>query len=219
MKYNKKKILTFIVINFILSVPLYYLSTKTQYANLGLMLVPAFSSILTQFMYNKNIKGFGWTLGKGKYLVISFIIPLLSCLIVYCIAWITKIGEFSLAGLAEVYSSPIILLVLILINFISALGEEIGWRDFLASELLKNYSYIKASLILFIIWFSWHIPVFVFTDFRNPNTPLWYSLTMMSIMMLSWNFITVWIRIKSGSLWTALYSMQVITCLYNKFLM
>ncbi len=207
-----KKIITFLIINFALASIFYYLiisGSMTVLTNLGLMWVPAVSAIITQLIYSKNIKGFGWGGGKVKYLAISFMIPLAGCLIVYSIVWVTKLGGLSWMRLTELYQEPIsrviinIPTILFLFNLFAALGEEIGWRGVLTAELLKGYSYIKTSLVLAVIWFIWHCPVIIFSSYNNQSTPLWYNLIMVLVAIIASSFITVWIKIKSGSLWTA----------------
>ena len=212
MKKSLKKVTTFLIINFMLSSTFYYLIIKGSLSvilSLGLMWVPAVSSIITQLIFNKNIKGFGWKLGKIKYLAISYFIPFFACLMVYGIVWITGIGGVSFHRLSELYHRPIGTVILMIptiifaFNFIAALGEEIGWRGFLTSELLKDYSYVKTSMIVGVIWFAWHCPIIIFSTYNVEGTPIWYNLLMVFISMIAITFVTVWIKIKSGSLWTA----------------
>lgn len=237
MKIAFKKIMTFLVINFALSSIFYYICIKDSMntlVTLCLMWVPAFSSILTQLIYNRNIKGFGWKLGKISYLILSFVLPLITCFIVYSIVWITKIGGVSLQRLTEEYNMPVgavMLLIptlLFLFNLFAAAGEEIGWRGFLTSELLKECSYTKTSLIVSLIWFAWHCPLVILSSY-HANTPIWYNLIILFISASSFTFITVLVKLKSGSLWTAaifhashnLFSQQVfdiITIDYGKTL-
>jgi membrane protease YdiL (CAAX protease family) len=49
-----------------------------------------------------------------------------------------------------------ILIVLILNGY----GEELGWRGFLAEELLKNRSVAKTAFWIWLIWMPWHLPLF-----------------------------------------------------------
>jgi membrane protease YdiL (CAAX protease family) len=44
--------------------------------------------------------------------------------------------------------------------FQGPLGEELAWRGFLLPRLLGKYSPLEASLILGLIWGTWHINVF-----------------------------------------------------------
>lgn len=44
------------------------------------------------------------------------------------------------------------------------LGEEIGWRGYLAPHLQRRMSFVRASLIIAGIWAVWHLPLFAFAD-------------------------------------------------------
>lgn len=46
------------------------------------------------------------------------------------------------------------------------LAEELGWRGFLLPRLLNEYSPLKASVILGIVWAAWHINV-IFSPFST----------------------------------------------------
>jgi hypothetical protein len=49
------------------------------------MWVPAISAFITKIVFDKSLKGLGFKIGKVKYIVISFIIPLIAGLLVYSI--------------------------------------------------------------------------------------------------------------------------------------
>lgn len=43
-------------------------------------------------------------------------------------------------------------------------GEEIGWRGFALPHLQKTMSVSKATLILGLLWFLWHVPSFFYHE-------------------------------------------------------
>jgi len=43
----------------------------------------------------------------------------------------------------------------------SALGEELGWRGFVLPRMQARRSALKASLIIGILWGSWHLPLWL----------------------------------------------------------
>ncbi len=47
--------------------------------------------------------------------------------------------------------------------------EEIGWRGFLQPALEKKMSYIPAVLIVTVVWFAWHLPLW-FISFSNQSS-------------------------------------------------
>lgn len=66
-----------------------------------------------------------------------------------------------------------------IINFIFALGEELGWRGYLLPRLLQ-YGRIPAHLILGIIWGLWHAPL-IYAGFNYPGHPV-TGIIMMCIL-------------------------------------
>lgn len=54
--------------------------------------------------------------------------------------------------IASIFIAPIV-------NFITCLGEELGWRGYLLPELCKEYKPAKAIIISSIIWGIWHAPM------------------------------------------------------------
>lgn len=54
---------------------------------------------------------------------------------------------------------------MVLIFFVFAvvdgpIGEEIGWRGFLLPRLLERYGPLGASVIVGIVWYLWHLPLY-----------------------------------------------------------
>lgn len=138
-------------------------------------------------------------------------------MIIYSIVWLNGLGEFStdqyvtninrkLLGLENPLSFGVSFFIMstvwMLIGCIYALGEEIGWRGFLVPELSRVTSYFNTSLIIGIVWAVWHIPGTLLMDY-NGGAQSWYSIVFFTIMIISLSFIMTWLRLKSGSLWTA----------------
>ena len=63
------------------------------------------------------------------------------------------------ADFAGWYTLPLIFLSTTLIN--GPLPEEPGWRGFLLPRLQSNYTPLVASLIVGVIWASWHLPLLI----------------------------------------------------------
>jgi membrane protease YdiL (CAAX protease family) len=184
----------------------------------GLMWCPALAGMATLRLNGRSISELGWKWGETKYQVRSWYIPLLYSFIAYAIVWLFHFGAFgnpvyfdSLTKSMHLGGSPWISIVLGIVltgtyglirSVSSALGEEIGWRGFLVPELSKTTSFTATSLLSGIIWSVWHYPVLIFSDY-NAGTPTWYGLTCFTVMVVSISFVFAWMRIKSGSLWTA----------------
>ena len=99
----------------------------------------------------------------------------------------------------------------LLSSAITALGEEIGWRGFLVPQLAKLTSFTKTSLISGVIWAVWHYPLIIFSNYRSlggsgsSDIPLWFALACFTVMVIAISFVFNWFRIKSGSVWTAVF--------------
>lgn len=83
----------------------------------------------------------------------------------------------------------------------SALGEEIGWRGFLAPILHDRFGFTVGALLTGVAWAVWHLPVMFFSNY-NSATPLWFATPCFVVVVLSLAVIMAWIRMRSGSLWT-----------------
>jgi membrane protease YdiL (CAAX protease family) len=86
---------------------------------------------------------------------------------------------------------------------IFALGEEIGWRGFLVPELAHIRSFAGVAFLSGAIWAVYHYPfVFIFGAERA-GTPIPYQLLVMTIQAIAISTVVAWLRLMSGSLWTA----------------
>ncbi len=222
-----KKILTFLAITFALS-SIYYaliISAGTLSANggllvLGLMWAPGLAGMATQLIYERSLRGLGWKLGRFKYLLIAFLLPLLYCLVVYGATWLSGLGGFPEPGMMAVIrerlpflnSTPALQIAVAIALFgllnlpgglISGLGEEIGWRGFFVPELVRATSFNRAALISGGVWAVWHFPLLFFADYNLAGAPAWYAGLMFTILVVGISFAFAWLRIKSGSLWPA----------------
>jgi membrane protease YdiL (CAAX protease family) len=224
---SMKKIATFLAITLIISSVFYYLIISAGTLNaanglgvLGLMWTPGIAGIATQLIYEHTLRGMGWKPGKFKYLAIAWLLPLGYCLVVYGITWLTGLGGFPdptvmtqiQARWGRLTGSPALQILLSVIvtaffgmfaGLASGLGEEIGWRGLFVPELFKVTTFAKTALISGVVWTLWHFPLLFFADYNLPGAPRWYAGIMFAILVIGISFAFAWLRLKSGSLWTA----------------
>lgn len=215
----RKQLIIFFVIFIILSIIFQYLaisSGKLMPWVIGIMWSPGIAALAARLVVQKNLRNLGWGWGKTRYQLISYLLPLVFCIIVYGIVWLTGLGIFSFEKFNSIMSTrfgldaapPFALSFLfmatvwVLIGILFALGEEIGWRGFLVPELYKRTSFTKTSIIIGIIWAVWHYPGILYTGYYSGDKP-WFAIPCFTLMLLGMSFILSWIRLKSGSLWTA----------------
>jgi membrane protease YdiL (CAAX protease family) len=184
----------------------------------GLMWCPAIGAFLTCKYLGRPIASLSWQWGQTRYQVFSYLIPLTYSTVIYSVAWLTGIaglnpiqtGEafskyFGLGPVSRPVGTGLFFLVVATIGVIrncaTTLGEEIGWRGFLTPELAKRFSFTATSVLSGLIWALWHVPIIVFAGY-NAGTG-WYGLAVVSANMIGLCFVLTWLRLKSGSLWTA----------------
>ncbi len=87
------------------------------------------------------------------------------------------------AGIGPLATIAVVLVV-------NGLGEEAGWRGFLADGLLARHSLTVTSLLVALVWAPWHAPLFFFQssfhDFTIGRVVGWaFGLTAGSVV-LTW---------------------------------
>jgi uncharacterized protein len=185
----------------------------------GLMWCPAIAGMLAGFLRKRPFREFGWRLGKARYLLAGWSIPMAYTWPAYLLVWVTGLGGFpkeqgveKIRNLLHMATAPPWVLLItyyllgsvlaVLFSCLSAGGEEIGWRGFLVPELMKFNSFTRTAVISGVIWSAWHAPLIIWSEY-NSGTPTWYAVTCFATMTISVSFVFAWLRMKSGSVWPA----------------
>lgn len=185
----------------------------------GLDWCPAAAALLTCTLLRIDIGTIGWRWRPWRWQILAYATPLLFCLIGYVAVWATGLGGFpngetvdslkAALGIPSLSTSQVIVLWTFLLLFTgassmaTALGEEIGWRGFLSPRLAERYGFTRAAFITGAVWATWHFPLFFFADFNSSASPIWFSLPCFVIVVLGLSVITLWLRLRSGSVWTS----------------
>jgi len=208
-----KFVSTYLVLTFLFSLVFYVIMIRAGtvmvgggLGTYGLMWCPGIAALITTWIYQRNFKELGWSLGKLSYLVLGFTLPLAYAALAYGIVWLTGLGTFTTDKLPPGMSAISYFMTAIkkglVITFIIALGEEVGWRGLLVNQLVKMTTFSKTVLISGVIWAVWHFPLTLWADY-NSGTPAWYGLGCFTVMVLGISFPMAWLRIKSRSVWPA----------------
>jgi membrane protease YdiL (CAAX protease family) len=89
---------------------------------------------------------------------------------------------------------------LILVSLL-AIFEEVGWRAWLLSRLLKKYSIKKALFIGALIWAIWHIP-FILSGIQSANDLRLYHLLIFNpVGIFGTGIVIGWLWLKTNSIW------------------
>ncbi|WP_299029942.1 CPBP family intramembrane glutamic endopeptidase [uncultured Thermanaerothrix sp.] len=108
---------------------------------------------------------------------------------------------------SSVLSNPPYALIGFLVIFFTAgpLQEEPGWRGFALPRLLERHSAVRASVILGIWWWLWHLPlVFIPGKFMTQD-PLLFLLVGIEIVLTSILMTWVYLQTHGSVLATMLF--------------
>lgn len=204
----RKEILTFLLLTFGLSSIPYYLILSSGslrsggiWYPLALMWCPGIAALTSSLIFRQNLRGLGWGWGKTRYQLSAYLLPIGYGLLAYAAVWLLGLG-----GIDTSFSRDWLpwLAYGTLLNCFAALGEEIGWRGFLVGRLATITGFTNVALISGAIWGLWHAPLILFADY-NAGAPGWYSLLCFAVMVIAGSFGFAWLRLKSASLWTAMF--------------
>jgi uncharacterized protein len=201
------KIITFILLTFALSIMATIalfrykaLGISPAVIMLALMWCPAISALVTEFIFTRDLRSFGWGWGETRWQVMAYFIPLAYAIIGYGFIWISGLGKINHAY----HFNPVALVVWgTLLNIAYAAGEEIGWRGFLVPNIYKITTYTKTCFIVGIIWALWHFPVLIGGLYLT-GMPLPALIPLFLISVIGITFPISWLRLKWGGVWTAI---------------
>ena len=167
---------------------------------LVLMWAPGLAAVVAKLAIDHTLHGLGWrfSLQSLRYLGAAYLLPLGLCLAVYSLAWATGLGVRSNVEPMQLF---VFSTLGVLLSMAASLGEEIGWRGFLLAELRQHFSTRQVHGIIAVVWFFYHAPLIVFSDYNNGNIP--YSLVCFGIMVFGFTVLADTLCIRSGSLWPA----------------
>jgi membrane protease YdiL (CAAX protease family) len=85
--------------------------------------------------------------------------------------------------------------------YAGGLNEEIGWTGFALRRLLRSFSPLTASVLLWTLWITWHLP-FHYSGHWNAD-PVSFRVALTATFFA--RFLFTWLFLRSrGGLWTAI---------------
>ena len=193
------------------------------------MFIPAISAIITAFITKEGFKGL-WIKpnlkGNIKYYLIAWFLPAILIILgaaAYYLIFpnnfdgnmtnmikstkdqlanagqsILNDGQIKLALIAQL---AIGLLIAPIVNFVTCLGEELGWRGYLLPNLCKKYSKVSAVIISGVIWGIWHGPMIAMGHnygLEYPTAP-WGGIIAMIIFCIFVGAVLSYVTLKTKS--------------------
>ncbi|MDQ1638205.1 MAG: protease family protein [Pyrinomonadaceae bacterium] len=125
---------------------------------------------------------FKWDLGWKWYLFAIAYMPVVKVSVAVLHRMIT--GAWPQFGQTPWY----LMLAALAVSTWAQAGEEIGWRGYVLPRLSEYFGLAPASIILGIIWATWHLPLFFFSggDTRGQSFPLYLLQVTAVSVALAW---------------------------------
>lgn len=168
------------------------------------MWIPALGAWLVTRRYPEISFRYGLKKCRWRYIWASLLLPA-GYLGVSWAACLAQTPSALRAGLPVLTAGQTAgVLGLLALEFFRTMGEELGWRGFLYPALEKLYGLRRSLLLGGLAWAAWHYPL-ILSDLYLDGTPLWWSLPVFTVEILSLGVILTWLTEKSGSLLPAVF--------------
>jgi len=161
-----------------------------------------FASAFILTYFNQGTEGVkkllkrGVDLGFGKkwFIPILLLFPAIDGSVVLVAAF-TEGVSIDLSWISNLLFVAVGLLFVFIMTCFLAAGEEFGWRGYALRRLEAHFSAITSSLLLGVIWWAWHIPVFgVVGGFSSSeNAYAWQFVLGYFIMVVAYSVLFTWI--------------------------
>ncbi len=193
--------LIFVVLTFVLT--FVFTVSGSVFADLA-QLLPATVALVLCIILPEHVKQFRqlrlYRFGGFRWYLWAFVFPTLALLAAYFVA--AGFGLLVFDSPADTFIRflfvPLVTLFQATLYF--ALGEEIGWRGFLWSNLNKIYTARQASVITAAIWVVWHY-IFIIWGGYYESGSLWLNTLLFSLTVFPMGIALGWLRYRSQSLW------------------
>ncbi|HQR06518.1 MAG TPA: CPBP family intramembrane metalloprotease [Gemmatales bacterium] len=157
--------------------------------------------------------------GSFRTLLLSMVIPFIYGMVSYAVIWAAGWGIFNLEqleltvkkmGLAS-WPLPVAAALYVVMmglqgtlgNMPSSLGEELGWRGFLAPRLRTQLSFPVTAIVVGLVWGIWHFPLILKNADASPLVPIAVTLFLFTLFTIAASFLFNWLSDREGSVWPA----------------
>jgi len=107
-------------------------------------------------------------------------------------------GEsLGLEQVKQIFQQPLLVFPLVILGLVGGpLSEELGWRGFALDRMVQRWGLYRSSLLLGVIWWVWHLPLFFIRGTTHFNWGLgsgFFWLFLANIfpltLLISWAYI------------------------------
>lgn len=211
-----KPIALYLILTFTISWTFQILSIRAGVSQnslweLAVMWTPGLVAVLCALTVGGGWKDLALTKPKFKYLGFAYIVPAWVALLMLILLVVTRTGEFQIRpeALAKRSSLGALLFAALvvaptigmLVAIFSGLGEEIGWRGFLHTQLLPLPP-VKRYLVIGLIWSVWHWPLIFLSEYASSPHPV-LSVILFTIGIVGAGVFMGYLRDRSQSVFPA----------------
>lgn len=168
-----------------------------------IMFIPAVVAIVFNLIQKKSLNGMKQKMNV-KALMFGILYPLGFILVCAILAQVSGIGAFNSDKLPDV-KMIITLVITILVNLFTVLGEEYGWRGYLLPIFTEQWGKTKATIILGVIWAVYHSPAVFFLAKATGMSHPWLVCLVQAACVFTITFPFSYCYYLSGSLIPVLF--------------
>lgn len=190
-----------IVLCYALSVPMVFRLVSTDFNNLIvpiLQLTPLLAAIIMWLARRpgtfRETFATGWR-GTPTWAGIGIGLITAIAAVQACIA--LALGIWPLNPLDQILAATVWVIPVFLMQSVFAIGEEFGWRGWLATRAAA-WGFWPLALVSGVVWIVWHLPVIAVIGDRPP-----WDIVIYFAGMLPWAPLLLALRWRSGSVWPA----------------
>lgn len=151
-----------------------------------LMWIPGLISLIYRKISGIGFSDIGWKLGPRRNYILAIALPLTLALLTNLLSVPFGLRIFSPLALSALEERTALIIISLVLGFVGALGEEIGWRGFLLPKLFQakvRHPYIASGLI----WAIWHLPLVTLGGILHPELAIADRWRLYVVSLLNWH--------------------------------
>lgn len=173
------------------------LKTVRTMAIIPLTWIPGIVAVACSHHFGNRERDLGLAMPGRLSIMYAYIVPAVCVLLTLFLLVLFGIGQFKLPQISILKVALIQPTLGVAVGFTLALGEEVGWRGYLHTHLMRA-RVPEPLLVTGLIWSAWHWPLILFADYSTSPAP-WVSVFLFTITMTSFSVFLGWLREYSKS--------------------
>ena len=162
-----------------------------------MMWIPGLVAIACSHYFGNKFRDLGLVRPRKISMIFAYCIPALCVTLMLAVLVWADIGQLKWPtyGILKVlFFHPTFS---VLVTAVLAFGEELGWRGYLHTHLMRA-RIPEPMLVTGLIWSAWHWPLILFANYATSSVP-WLSVLLFTVCMTSFSVILGWLREYSKS--------------------